>query len=393
MRPIKPRLTEIFTLNGINEENLSESQGVYIASYFELRQEIAKLACANPDFMIFYRGQKLDYSDSLYRKGGSSFFPSIYRGVISEQTLRVRWYRLNIACKLFVDSLKSYHKTLPKRSYERKELELVIKKRLLQWSLLQHYEVTETPLLDVTQSLRVACSFAFLDSTEEFNYIYVFALPYNTGRISINSEHYLTNIRLISIAPSGSLRPHYQEGFLVGEDEINDTDYKNKTLDFRRRLIGKFKIPNNPGFWTYHNDIDENLKDRSLTKKELYPDLDNISDRIAEICVSIKNKLENLPKENFNYNVSSIEQFLDIWRQIEGLLRDIFGMSQSNFNFTAMRGIKLINNDELKNRLNSLRRWRNQFIHGSYNEDELNEKVFESNLIYKELLEYTGHIS
>lgn len=343
--------------------------------------------------MIFYRGQKLDYSDSLYRKGGSSFFPSIYRGVISEQTLRVRWYRLNIACKLFVDSLKSYHKTLPKRSYERKELELVIKKRLLQWSLLQHYEVTETPLLDVTQSLRVACSFAFLDSTEEFNYIYVFALPYNTGRISINSEHYLTNIRLISIAPSGSLRPHYQEGFLVGEDEINDTDYKNKTLDFRRRLIGKFKIPNNPGFWTYHNDIDENLKDRSLTKKELYPDLDNISDRIAEICVSIKNKLENLPKENFNYNVSSIEQFLDIWRQIEGLLRDIYGMSQCNFNFTAMRGIKLINNDELKNRLNSLRRWRNQFIHGSYNEDELNEKVFESNLIYKELLEYTGHIS
>lgn len=135
------------------------------------------------------------------------------------------------------------------------------------------------------------------------------------------------------------------------------------------------------------------MKDRSLTKKELYPDLDNISDRIAEICVSIKNKLENLPKENFNYNVSSIEQFLDIWRQIEGLLRDIYGMSQSNFNFTAMRGIKLINNDELKNRLNSLRRWRNQFIHGSYNEDELNEKVFESNLIYKELLEYTGHIS
>ena len=234
MRSIKPHLTPIFEHNQINEKNLVESDGVFIDSFFELRKQMAQLACANSDFILFFRGQKRDYTDNLYRKGGSSFFPSIYRGNISDEDLHEKWTKLEIACKLFAEKIRSYKESLPKKSNERKELDIVLKKRLLQWSILQHYEVTDTPLLDVTQSLRVACSFAFLDSHEEYSYIYAFGLPYNTGRISINSEHYLTNIRLISIAPSGSLRPHYQEGFLVGEDEINEREKKKRRFSNRK---------------------------------------------------------------------------------------------------------------------------------------------------------------
>ena len=47
-------------------------------------------------------------------------------------------------------------------------------KKYIQWSILQHYEVVATPLLDITQSLRVACSFAQLRSSDPTCYVYVF---------------------------------------------------------------------------------------------------------------------------------------------------------------------------------------------------------------------------
>lgn len=85
MRSIRPRLTPIFLDNNINDKFLVESDGVYISSYFELRKQMAQLACANSDFVLYFRGQKIDYTDNLYRKGGSSFFPSIYRGQITDE--------------------------------------------------------------------------------------------------------------------------------------------------------------------------------------------------------------------------------------------------------------------------------------------------------------------
>jgi len=60
--------------------------------------------------------------------------------------------------------------------------------------------------------LRVACSFATMDNENEFAYIFVFGLPYFTNRITINSEHDIINIRLLSICPPTALRPYFQEG-------------------------------------------------------------------------------------------------------------------------------------------------------------------------------------
>lgn len=391
MRPIKPRLTPIFSNNNIDDKNLVESDGVFIDSYFELRKQMAQLACANSDFVLFFRGQKRDYTDNLYRKGGSSFFPSIYRGHITDLELKNKWFKLEFACKLFSEQIRSYRDTLPPKSNERKELDIVLKKRLLQWSILQHYEGADTPLLDVTQSLRVACSFAFLDSQEEFAYIYAFGFPYNTGRISINSEHYLTNIRLISIAPSGSLRPHYQEGFLVGEDEISEREKKNITLDFRRRLIGKFKIPRTESFWksvANTESFEENLIERALSKKELYPDLNNHDDIIAQICNRVKKDISDLliTEEYLNHN--PLERFMYLWKQIESGLRDIYGIMSENSNFSALKAIKFIQNDELRDKLNQLRMWRNNLVHGGIDTREIPERINMAQFLLNELRNY-----
>src|SRR5205823_8222919 len=109
----------------------------------------------------------------------------------------------------------------------------VARKRYIQWSILQHYEVVATPLLDITQSLRVACSFAQRASRDPTCYVLVLGLPYATNRISINSEEDVVNIRLLSICPPAALRPYFQEGFMAGTPDVTSR-YELKTeLDFR----------------------------------------------------------------------------------------------------------------------------------------------------------------
>ena len=112
------------------------------------------------------------------------------------------------------------------------------RRKYVQWSILQHYEVCATPLLDLTHSLLVACSFAFLSGASE-PLVLVFGLPFFTNRISINSEHDLVNVRLLSICPPEALRPYFQEGYLAGTDGVL-AEFDSKTeLDFANRLVAK----------------------------------------------------------------------------------------------------------------------------------------------------------
>src|ERR1019366_4683269 len=140
------------------------------------------------------------------------------------------------------------------------------------WSILQHYEVAETPLLDVTHSLRVACSFAQLASSDQTCYVYALGFPYPTNRISINSEEDLVNIRLLSICPPDALRPYFQEGYMAGTADVT-TNFDNKTeLEFRNRLIAKFAIPRAGRFW--------NAGFEATPRTALYPP----KDRVEILC-------------------------------------------------------------------------------------------------------------
>ena len=241
-----------------------------IDTYPELVQEVADLAYLNKDFLLFYRGQDRDY---LNKAGTSTYYPTIYRKeVLTAQEARLRFDMLELAEHQLADAFDSG---------ELEGRQDVCRKSYIAWSILQHYGVCDTPLLDLTQSLGAAATFAQYNNEEERGVIAVFGLPYTTNRITYNSEHDLVIVHLLSVCPPMALRPNFQEGYLAGTMDIT-RDYADKSeLDFNNRLIAKFSIPNDRSFWGKDfNPIPEQL---------LFPPNDNmaeIGDRIKTLVIS-----------------------------------------------------------------------------------------------------------
>jgi len=132
--------------------------------------------------------------------------------------------------------------------------------------------------------------------------LYVFALPYFTNRISVNSEHDLINIRLLSICPPEALRPHHQEGFLVGTTNITHDYSVKQELDFNRTLIAKFVFQNKKSFWTNDSLI--------IHEDVLKPHID----RVGKICQRIRNL------NNGNVLAKPTESFKRLWKELETLI-------------------------------------------------------------------------
>lgn len=378
MKKISPKLPCRFIQNGITKENFLYEDGLEIHTFNELRQAVAELSCLHPDSILFFRGQHTDHKRKYSSgKAGSTFLPTIYRGNPSKRELNSRWNRLELATNLLVNELKK----LPGANSE--EFKFLKAKRLAQWSVLQHYGIVDTPLLDVTQSLRVACSFAELgrDKASKLAYIYAFALPYPTGRISINSEHYLTNIRLLSVIPSIVRRPHNQEGFLVGEDDIARPEFISERLDLKVRAVAKFKIfIGEENFWK----TSAALTDRPLTEAELYPDKDEENkDILYLMCQRIQKELDLYqPKDSDN----SLQTFINLWNKIEYYL---FGYQREMFHdkiptvakaIRTMYNISKRDNDivlkELSENLKQLSMERNSLVHYSQESVNLEQAIF-----------------
>lgn len=170
--------------------SIIRSNSIRIENFHELIMEIAELSYKNPDVMLFYRGQSVNYKKEKY----STLYPTIYRSV-EKKEIKNDFKTLKLASTELLDKLIEH-----KNEIDDGELKEIRDIKLLQHSILQHYEVCKTPFLDVTQSLKVACSFAISENNKT-GYIYVLGLPYITGRISVNSEQYITNVRLLSIGP------------------------------------------------------------------------------------------------------------------------------------------------------------------------------------------------
>jgi hypothetical protein len=161
--------------------------------------------------------------------------------------------------------------------------------QIVRWSILQHYEVCPTPLLDVTHSLRIAASFA-CDRADNEAFILVLGVPNVSGAITASAESGLQIVRLSSVCPPTALRPHIQEGYLLGEyPEM--TGFKQKRLyehyeiDFGRRLIAKFQLEPST-FWK--SDAFPRVK-----RIALYPSIE--SDPVRAMAEEIK---RTLPRED-----------------------------------------------------------------------------------------------
>ena len=290
MREITPRLTPELTRH-CGDGPVWRAKAFDVSTFRALVEHMAKLAYANRDELLFFRGQDKDYQS---KAGGTTLYPAIYRGdVIPIRELRHRFELLGQAARLLVERFK---KAKVDGHAELRH------KRYIQWSILQHYEVTATPLLDLTHSLRVACSFAQLRSSDPTCYVYVLGLPYVTNRITINSEHDLVNVRLLSICPPAALRPYFQEGYLAGTTDVT-TDFDSKTeLDFRNRLVAKFAIPRARSFWGSKFD--------QIPESALFPRGDSILDLCAELKAELKEELQPGDLGTFIKEWATLEEYL-----------------------------------------------------------------------------------
>lgn len=351
MRQILGRLTKELNQH-TNSKDVGKDNGFPVKSFRKLVEQVAKLSYINKDYLLFYRGQKSDYRN---KANNSTFYPTIYRGeYLTQQELDFRFDKLNSASKILAELFK---KNKIDGQFELR------RKKIIQWSVLRHYEVTDTPLIDVTQSLRVACSFAQLDNSEKTAFIYVLGLPYFTNRISTNSEHDLVNIRLLSIMPPQALRPYFQEGFLVGTDDITN-EYENKgELDLNNRLIAKFEISNNDKFWGKEFD--------RIPKNALYPN----NDTIEKICSKIGQEL------NTEIAPSNLGRFLQLWTELEqAILNNARKHKREVHNVRNAINILMRSKKEnysLLKEFDYLRMFRNKVVHNptSISNDELRRNI------------------
>lgn len=346
-----------------NMRNIPGSPAYEIHKYSELVKVIAKISYENEDQLLFFRGQSRDYLD---QKGNSTFLPTIYRGSILNQIeLDYRFDILETKSKILGEAFKKA------KIRGHKE---VNRKTLIKWSILQHYEVCQTPLADVTQSLRVASSFALLGNKNAWAYIYVFGLPYMTNRISINSEQDLINIRLLSISPPEALRPYFQEGFLVGTSDLTTELKYLKEYDLSNRLIAKLKIPTK-GFW--------DSKFSTLPLKALYPK----DDQVLRICDSIKNFTNELTDV-------AVGEFLQTWVNIENIISQatIKHSGKNKASFSVHRNLQILNsNNSIKQAtlatIDRLKKFRNKLVHDPVhiNQRDLRISLSELKRIEKEI--------
>lgn len=220
--------------------DVRKAEGHRVTSYLELATKIAELQFRNREHVLLYRGQNCDYRN---RNHNTTLKPRLFRPepvgypLPNSDILTARFETLRWAERQLVES------------YERAgmlDVDRLKRHRILRWAILQHYEVCQTPLLDVTHSLRIAASFASLDARGDV-YVFVLAVPNLSGAVTASAETGLQIVRLSSVCPPAAVRPHIQEGYLLGEyPEM--TDYGQKELyghyeiDFGRRLLAKFRF-------------------------------------------------------------------------------------------------------------------------------------------------------
>jgi hypothetical protein len=220
--------------------SLAATSGHLVSSYLELLEKIAALSYRNSRFRLLFRGQRRDYQLNISGEKGERgiLYPSILRpvrGCDRESLLDRRFDRLREAEERLVRALPTPD---------------ILSLRVVRWAVLQHYEVCETPLLDVTLSLQCALSFAFGDGSDDNGYLFVLAIPHLSGPVSISTESMTQAIDLAQVCPPEALRPHFQSGILLGDyPEYVDRRQTHKEIgfvenDFSCRLLTKFRLQN-----------------------------------------------------------------------------------------------------------------------------------------------------
>jgi hypothetical protein len=267
-------IRSIFSHNSLKSQKretnkvVRNSKPMPVSNFRELVELIARIAYRNRDYELFYRGQSKEFFD---KSGEATILPSLYREG------EFNWYEF--------DKLDRFVNALHDKEFRFEHDETFSQFNEVKWAILQHYEVCNTPLLDLTRSLRVASSFA-LENANQSGILYVFGLPLINGSISFYVEEELINLNLLGICPPQALRPQFQEGFLAGtfptlvSKSSSRNTYDITKLDFNRRLIAKFELQKNT-FW--NDDF------TPIPHNALFPN----NDKVVSICDKMKAQISN----------------------------------------------------------------------------------------------------
>jgi hypothetical protein len=242
----KPIHYKEWNKSGATVNRVRASEGYEIKTFRDLIKEVALVTINNRTFEMFYRGQSQDYLNNqgiIYkdRKPKSTVLPSICRPELKKDGKPKYSIRKQLIKERYetLYELIEYININQKGRYRDEYL----------MSLFQHYEILPTPLIDITQSLRVAATFALKKNNK--GYIYVFGLPYPNQSISYYSDLGIILMKLQNIINIDALRPRYQEGYLVGKFPFNNQ--KTEYDDLANRMVAKFYIDNsNNTFWDKH---------------------------------------------------------------------------------------------------------------------------------------------
>jgi hypothetical protein len=237
---IKTWLSGHRILKSSTVDEVRSGNGFRVRDFPDLVVKVAHLSFFNSSLEMLFRGQDRDHKNSV---GKSTLLPSIFR--------TQGYFTRAIAQSRFAALAKAESEI---RKLAFKGCGQVRRHRVLQWAILQHYEICPTPLLDVTHSLRVACSFSKRAHEAGDTFLYVFGIPYLSGCIAPSGDQGIQALRLLIACPPRARRPHFQEGYLVGEYpelSLETTDNYNKDeWDFGRRLVCKLVLPPADQFWS-----------------------------------------------------------------------------------------------------------------------------------------------
>jgi hypothetical protein len=259
-------------LEPVSVAQVRESKGYRVKRYRQLAKCIAELGFFNQHFNLLYRGQDKDYVDKNKR---SKVYPTFFRPEKNKVTASLIRKRAG--------DLTNYLKELRKNQTQFSFHKGLSGYREYYYSLVQHYQIYPSPLIDLTQSLRVAATFALQNRSE--GYVLVFGMPHPHGSISHFVDQEMTLVKLQNVCPPTALRPHYQEGYLVGK--LPTVLSKKEAGDnLARRLIGKYMLDNSDGgFW------DKGFE--PIPNEALFPPKDPFNDQLIAI-----RKTELSPKSN-----------------------------------------------------------------------------------------------
>ncbi|WP_179217810.1 FRG domain-containing protein [Paracoccus seriniphilus] len=256
-------------------DQIRKSKPTPVQNYLDLANKIAEVQYLNPEHVLVFRGQSADHTDENHM---TSIRPGIFRGhdsTVTRSPIAARFEKLKRAEKLLIEKWLD----APIAGNEK-----IRKYRILRWSILQHYEICETPLLDVTYSLRVAASFASLHD-DSHGYVFALGVPNISGTVTTDMEAGLQTVRLSSVCPPQARRPHIQEGYLLGEyPDISvyaeKQNYSSFEVDFGRRLLAKFEFVKK-AFWN-RNTFPQ------ISQQALYPNReDTFKDVAKQIIIEL----------------------------------------------------------------------------------------------------------